>query len=104
MVSDFRDIFLLFFSLGRRRRRELGLDVTVPNQWYGKVHLPPRACCCCYSLPTFRPLHIKCRMICERVQACGVIFIVIMWELMDESTTISGLVTKGPNPVPSTIE
>ena len=34
--------FHLFFSLGRRRRRELGLDATVPNQWYGKAHLPPQ--------------------------------------------------------------
>jgi hypothetical protein len=31
-------------------------------------------------------------------------FIVIVWELMDESAIISGLVTKGPNPVPRTIE
>jgi len=31
-------------------------------------------------------------------------FIVIVWELMDESATISGLITKGPNPVPGTIE
>lgn len=43
-------------------------------------------------------------MICEMVQAREVRFIVIMWELMNESATISGLVTKGPNPVPRTIE
>jgi len=81
----------------------LDVDVGVSSAWTlpyqisgtAKSIFLPRACCCYYTLPTFRPLHNIYQMICERVQAHEVMFIVIMWELMDESATISGLVTKG---------